>query len=139
MAVQTDDHQDEGGGLHSEELQKAQQLTESVAGVPLHRHVPHHVQRHHHEGHHQVGRRQAEDERTQVRRQTPATAARHADEERQITDGGEDEEDHGGRHSSLSRRGEGGRSPVRQRRQQRCVRHAQQGRVIGHHVALIAT
>ncbi len=56
MPVQTDNHQDEGRGLHGEQLQEAQQLTESISSVPLHRHVPHHVQRHHDEGHHQVGR-----------------------------------------------------------------------------------
>ncbi len=124
MPVQTDDHQDEGRGLHGEQLQEAQQLTESISSVPLHRHVPHHVQRHHDEGHHQVGRCQADDERTQVRRQTPA--ARHADEERQVTDRGEQKEHHGGCDTGLSRGGEGGRRPVRQRRRERRVRHGRQ-------------
>lgn len=73
MAVQTNDHQYEGGGLHGKQFEKAQQLTEAVTAVPLNRHVPRHVQRHHDKRHHQIRRRQTRDEGMQVRRQPPAT------------------------------------------------------------------
>lgn len=54
-AVQANHHHHEGGGIHGEKLQVAEDFAEELSGIPLHGDVPHAIQRHDNQSLQQVG------------------------------------------------------------------------------------